>query len=78
MLLWQASVSAAASSAAMKINVFLRVRPLPQEYSGDQTLTVVDHSSVALCAPPAEAGQKDFKGDAVAVQEKVEVAEQDK
>lgn len=62
----------------MKINVFLRVRPLPQEYSGDTTLTVVDDSSVALCAPPAEPGQKDFKGDTISVQEKVEVSEQDK
>lgn len=62
----------------MKINVFLRVRPLPQEYTGDTTLTVVDDGSVALCAPPAEPGQKDFKGDMIAVQEKVEVSEQDK
>jgi len=70
--------AAAAAAASMNINVFLRVRPLPHEYEGNRTLTVMDESSVALCAPPVEPNQRDYKGDSVAVQDKVELSEQDK
>ena len=69
---------AAAAAAAMNINVFLRVRPLSQEYTGNVTLTVMDDTSVALCAPAPEPGQKDYKGDSIAMLEKVELNEQDK
>lgn len=71
-------VAAAAAAAAMNINVFLRVRPLPQDYTGGRTLTVMDEGSVALCAPPPESGQRDYKGDALAVHDKVQLSEQDK
>lgn len=74
----QASGAAAAAAAAMNINVFLRVRPLSQEYTGNVTLTVMDDTSVALCAPAPEPGQKDYKGDSIAMLEKVELNEQDK
>ena len=64
--------------AGMKINVFLRVRPLPADYAGEKTLTVMDENSVALCAPPPEPGQRDYKGDPLAVHDKIHVSEQDK
>ena len=70
--------AAAATDAAMNINVFLRVRPLAQDFTGDATLTVVDRTSVALCAPPVDPNQRDYKGDVVAVAEKLELSEQDK
>jgi hypothetical protein len=62
----------------MNINTVVRVRPLPRDYEGSTTLTVMDESSVALCAPPPDAGQRDYKGDSLAVQDKVELSEQDK
>jgi hypothetical protein len=68
----------AIAAAAMNINTVVRVRPLPRDYEGGRTLTVMDESSVALCAPPPDAGQRDYKGDALAVQDKVELSEQDK
>jgi len=73
-----AAAATAAAAAAMNINVFLRVRPLPQDYTGGRTLTVMDEGSVALCAPLPEAGQRDYKGEALAVNDKVELSEQDK
>lgn len=72
------AAAAAAAAAAMNINVFLRVRPLPSDYSGGKTLTVMDEGSVALCAPAPEPGQRDYKGDALAVQGQVDLSEQDK
>ena len=77
-ILQASSAASMAAAASMNINVFLRVRPLSQDYTGSKTLTVLDESSVALCAPPADPGQRDYKGDALAVNEKVELSGQDK